>query len=287
MTDGQVIAFTGKYHGLGNRLRVTLGSRSLARWAGRGFAYTWPTGKTFGARFDELWDIDERRISPLRSRALAVRHPYRKADLDWIDEASGDRIWQIRTAHALHLPSGATPWGEELRTLNPVGSIADRIQTFHDQHLAGTPYVGVMVRAHSVSNLQTLEHSPVDWYIRRMEELRRDHPGIRFFLSADTPRAQADVIDAIPEAVALEDKGAYNSKRALISSVVDLYLLAGACHIVGPHYSSFPEVAQRLAPSSVRLETSMSLAESRLPPTEILTHAPDPLRPWDRTISQA
>jgi hypothetical protein len=279
MTEGRVIAFTRKYHGLGNRLRVTLGARSLARWANRDFAYTWPTGSAFGARFDELWRFGEKRISPLHSKLLSLRHPYRKESLDWLDAAKGDRVWQIRTAHALHLPEGATPWGEELQGLRPVDAIAERIVDFRAAHLGDDPYIGVMVRAHAVSNSQTLQFSPLEWYIERMQELRAQRPDIRFFLSADDPAAQADVIDAIPGTVALTDKGGYNTKEALVSSVVDLYLLAGGSHLIAPHYSSFPEVAQKLAGPALRLETSMTGEETRFAAGDPLGVAPDPLRP--------
>lgn len=284
MTSGLVIAFTGKYHGLGNRLRVTLGARSLARWAGRDFAYTWPVGKNFGASFDEMWKFREQRISPLRSRLMSARHPYRKADLQWLDGASADRIWQIRTAHALHLPSEARAWSDELRSLEPVDALAERIVDFHGRFLAGEPYVGVMVRAHSVSNTQTLEKSPLRWYIDRMQEVRQARPNVRFFLSADTADAQAAVISAIPNTFALQDKGGYNTKQALESSVVDLYLLAGAGHLIAPHYSSFPEVAQQLAGSQLRMETAATGPELRWVNGDPLLRAANPLAPWHRTI---
>jgi hypothetical protein len=285
MTQGSVIAFTKKLHGLGNRLRVTLGSRSLARWAHRDFAYTWPTGPAFGASFDELWQFGEKRISPLRSRLLSVRHPYRRHELDWLESARSDSVWQIRTAHALHLPPGATPWGEELQSLAPVAAIAERVLDFSGRHLAGEPYVGVMVRAHAVSNTETLKFSPLEWYIDRMRELRAAYPGIRFFLSADTTQAQSQVIDAVPGTVALEDKGGYNTKAALVSSVVDLYLLAGGAHLLAPHFSSFPEVAQRLAGPALRLETSMTGADTRFGPDDAPMMAPDPLRPSVRVTA--
>lgn len=282
MSGGRVIAFTRKHHGLGNRLRVTLGSRSLARWAGRDFAYTWPTGRAFGASFEELWAFGERRIPAAWSKVLSVRHPYRNEELAWLEAARDDRVWQIRTPHALHLPAEATPWGDELRSLTPVAAVARRVAAFHEAHLSGEPYIGVMVRAHSVSNVQTLRFSPVQWYIDRMRELRMQHPDVRFFLSADSPDAQSEVLGAVPGTTALADKGAYNTKRALISSVVDLYLLAGAAHLVAPHFSSFPEVAQQLAGPALRLETSMTGPEMRLAASDRLTLAPEPLRPWLR-----
>lgn len=279
MTQVSVIAVTKKLHGLGNRLRVTLGARSLARWADRDFAYVWPTGTAFGASFDELWQFGEKRISPLHSRLLSVRHPYRRHELDWLESARDDRVWQIRTAHALHLPPAATPWDEELQSLAPVPAIAERVRGFSAQHLAGEPYVGVMARAHAASHPETLRHSPLEWYIQRMGELRAEHPGIRFFLSADTVEAQGAIIEAVPGTVALEDKGGYNTKAALISSVVDLYLLAGGAHLLAPHYSSFPEVAQKLAGPALRLETSMTGPDTRFGGRDPLTVAADPLRP--------
>ncbi|MFE7845377.1 hypothetical protein ACFUTX_09330 [Microbacterium sp. NPDC057407] len=279
MTAGTVVAVTRKRHGLGNRLRVTLGSRSLARWAQRDFAYVWPTGDTFGATFDELWQFGEKRISTLRSRLLSARHPYRSHDLTWLAAGRDDRVWQVRTAHALHLPPGATAWGEELQSLTPVPSIAGRVESFYSQHLEGGPYVGVMVRAHAVSNTETLRHSPVSWYIERMKQVSDEHPGIRFFLSADTAEAQEQVFDAVPGTVALSDKGGYNTKAALISSVVDLYLLASSTHLLAPHYSSFPEIAQQLAGPTLRLETSMTDASTRFGVDDHPVVVSDPLRP--------
>ena len=170
----------------------------------------------------------------------------------------------------------ATPWGEELQSLAAGARHRGAGAVVLGRNLGGEPYIGVMVRAHAVSNSETLQFSPLEWYIDRMRELRSDHPGIRFFLSADTMDAQAEVIAAIPGTVALEDKGGYNTKAALVSSVVDLYLLAGSAHLVAPHYSSFPEVAQKLAGPALRLETSMTGPETRFGPRRRALHGRGP-----------
>jgi hypothetical protein len=49
----------------------------------------------------------------------------------------------------------------------------------------------------------------------------------------------------------------------LQAAVADLYLLAGSCHILGPHYSSFPELARHLSDDAIALETSTSAPETR------------------------
>lgn len=279
----RVIAFTRPLHGLGNRVRVVLGARSLARSEGRDFAYVWTVGRDFGARFDELWQIDDRVIPAWRSRALALRYPYRDHTLDWMPEARDQRVWQIRTPHALHLPPEATAWEDDLRALRPVDEIATRVRDFHADALDHHPYVSVMVRAHAVSHDATLRESPVQWYVDRLRQIHQAHPDLRFFISADTPEAQAQVSAAVPGVVGQTDKGGYNTREGLISSVTDLYLLAGGVHLIGPHFSSFPELAQKLAGPGLRLETSHSTPEVRWATSDwdgaSLTTAPDPVTP--------
>jgi hypothetical protein len=251
-----LVAFTKKHHGLGNRVRVVLGSRVLARAEGRRFAYVWQVGPQFGARFDELWEIHDRRVPAALSRALSVRYPYRDHTLSWLDEAQGQRVWQIRTPHALLLPEGVRPWEEELRDLRPTAPIREAVRGFHARHLAGAPYVGVMLRTHPISHAETLQASPVEWYVERLSRLHAAHEDLRFFVSADTPEGLDRLRAEVPGCVGVTEKGPYNSRAGLQAAVVDLYLLAGSAHLVGPHFSSFPELAQKLAGPQLRLETS-------------------------------
>jgi hypothetical protein len=281
--DGRrwLVAFTKKHHGLGNRVRVVLGSRVLARAEGRRFGYVWHVGPQFGARLDELWEFHDRRIPATVSRALAVRYPFRDHTLGWLDEARGDRLWQIRTPHALLLPEGVRPWDEELRDLRPTEPVRHAVRDFHSRYLAGAPYVGVMLRAHPISHAETLAASPVEWYVARLNAVREAHPELRFFVSADTPEGLARLQAQVPGCVGITDKGAYNSREGLRAAVTDLYLLAGSAHLVGPHFSSFPELAQRLAGPQLRLETS------RTPPSAAfeagpLSLASDPVLPHRR-----
>jgi hypothetical protein len=280
LTAPSLIAVTGPFHGLGNRVRVVLGSRSLARFEGRRFFYTWTTGAQFGVRFDELWQIDDPVLPRTLARALALRFPFRDQRLEWLtNEVRRERVIQIRTAHALHLPAGADPWEEELQSLRPVESVAGRVHDVFDRHLVGEPYVGVMLRSHPHSHAETLRRSPLSWYVERMRRIRDAAPGIRFFVSADTPAGQQALCDEFPGSVSLNDKGDYNSAQALRSSVVDLYLLAGSTHVLGPHFSSFPELAQKLAGPALTLETSTTTADVSFEALAALGRVDDPTRP--------
>ena len=261
--EGLVVAVTGGYHGLGNRMRVVLGAQALARYEGRSFAYVWPTGRGFGARLDELWEFRARRWTTIRSRMLASAYPYRDARLEWIDDAARrERVWQIRTPHALTLPPGAPSWHAALRALQPVEGIRRTILELAAAS-ADRPYLGVMIRAHSVAHDATLRESPVEWYLSRIDEIRSERPELGLYVAADTDAAFVQVARRFPDCLGQTDKGAYNSRPALQAAVADLYLLAGSCHILGPHYSSFPELARFLSGDAVALETSTSAPETR------------------------
>jgi hypothetical protein len=244
-------------------MRVVLGARVLADLERRSFAYVWPTGRGFGARLDELWEFHERRWPAVFSRALTPIYPYRDASLDWIDDAARRaRVWQIRTPHALALPDTAPAWHAALRTLQPVEGIRNRILELFEAS-ANRPYLGVMIRTHSVAHDETLRSSPVEWFLDRIEEIRSARPELGLYVAADTDAAFARVADRFADCIGQTDKGEYNSRSALQAAVVDLYLLAASCHILGPHYSSFPELAQHLSGGAVALETSASAVSTR------------------------
>ena len=279
LVQDSLVAVTRKNHGLGNRVRVVLGARSLARWDRRRFYFVWPTGKSFGARFDDLWAVDDRVLRPAAARLLSAHFPFHDEKLDYLGSARRPSVVLIRTPHALHLPENATTWEQELQALRPLPNLGGRVRSFFDAHLSGEPYIGVMVRGHVNSHLATLRASPLDWYLTRMREIRQTRPGVKFFVSADTESAAEYISSEIGGCLSLREKGAYNSKQALRSSVVDLYLLASAGHILSPHYSSFPELARSLAGSTLRLETSQSGDATRLEPEDGLSIASDPTRP--------
>ena len=97
-----VVAVTGPYHGLGNRMRVVLGAQALARLEGRSFRYVWPIGRGFGARLDELWEFHARRWPTALSRALraVLPVPGRRPRLDRRRSPAGTRLADPHAARA-------------------------------------------------------------------------------------------------------------------------------------------------------------------------------------------
>lgn len=279
---GAVIAYNGYDSGLGNRVRVVLGAQSLAALEGRAFAYVWPTGKRFGPRFSDLWDFSGRTVPRTVSRLLARRYPYVDASLDWLDDAKRrEPVWQIRTGAELRLPAEARPWTETYRSLVPVDSIARTVTDFHARELSGEPYVGVMIRAHTVSHAVTRATSPVEWFEARMRRIADELPGVRFFISCDVADVQERICRTIPGAVGQANKGGYNSVTGVQAAVADLYLLAGSGYLLGPHFSSFLHLAQHLAADRIPVETAVKEEPPHVDPAR-LGIVTDPLRPLVR-----
>jgi hypothetical protein len=261
-TRGTLIVSVSRYAGLGNRVRAVLSGQSLAEYADRRFFYCWPTERRiFGAAMTDLWQYGAHRVPWSLTKILAPRYPQHNANWKWMAEANADRVWQIRSGQPLPLPEGAVPWTERLRSLRPTDEIADRINDFFDANLRGRPYVGVMIRAHENSHEQTRAASPVSWFAGRMKEISDAVPDVGFYVSCDVPDGTQQILDQFSNAFALPGKGSYNSAISIKASVVDLYLLASSVHILGAHYSSFPELAAHLADGQIALETSVNNAE--------------------------
>lgn len=279
-----VVAYNGYDSGLGNRIRVTMAAANLAEAEGRAFYYVWPTGKLFGPRFDDLWSWRRGRVMHrATSRLLARRYPYVNERLDWLTEDKRkERLWQIRTGSPIVLPEGVRPWRDDFRRLEAAPAIQRLVRDFYSANLAGRPYVGVMVRAHSVAHEKTKQASPVSWYVDRMHALMAADPGVRFFISCDVPAVKRTLIETIPGAVGVVQETSYNSTPAVRLAIADLYLLACAGHLIGPHFSSFIEMAQALAPDSVAVESSRTPQVDGVD-VEAAGLANDPLTPYVRS----
>jgi len=268
--------------GLGNRMRFTLSALTLAEATGRDFFYVWPKVETFTPLLAQLWKFNESLISKEVADKIC-KSLARVEQFKELPEPPNEMpVWHFYSHDTVRLPEGlkGSTWGQRLRSLEPEESIARRIKSFYSENLIGKSFVGVMIRSHKKTNPKTLEASPVEWYVERMSELCSIYPGINFFISSDTMEAQDRIMEAFPTACSQIGKGEYGSDAGVISSVVDLYLLASSSYMLVPYFSSFPVLSQELCDKRVVLEHSRS-GDSKV----IISSVPlalDPLHPASR-----
>lgn len=230
--------------GLGNRLRALVTGQVWARLAGRSLRVVWPVDHRFGAPLADLFDIDVASLAEFPSRVAArIGGGYQSVADVRLDDPR----------RALFVLSGGVftvdgrmgiPLRPLFARLKPTQAIAGRVRSVATWT---QPTIGVMIRASNLAHENTLYHSPLEWYLQRMAELRSQDPGVMFFLSTDSPGVSATVHATFDGVIEQQHKSSYNSREGVADAVVDLYCLAGTTYILGAHYSSFSDTAGLLA----------------------------------------
>lgn len=249
----QLIADNVPWAGLGNRLRFTLSARAVADSERRQFSYSWPVGDAFGAALTDLWEFHEIEV-PRGAQAPLTE----KDDLTALRDQP---VWHIQSAGVVRGDGSERSWETDLADLQLSPDLAQRVTDFRAENLP-LNYVGVQIRVSEKTHAKTLEASPVEWFVTRMKQMVAADPDTRFFVSCDVPEAQEHLLGLFPTAAALHDKGRYNSREAISASVVDLEILAGSTHLLGPYWSSFVHTAWLMGGKAQALENSQSTRSS-------------------------
>lgn len=270
---GYLTAVNSLWSGLGNRLRFTLSAKAVADAEDREFSYVWPTAAgVFEPSLTDLWEYSE----PCREARDVVpnltERPSRWGRPRALTQLRQRRQWIILGSSVLQGDGSERRWEDALSGLQLNQTLARRVAAQQDR--LPPAYVGVQIRAHARSHLQTLKDSPVDWFIERMAAMALVEDGVHFYLSCDDPAAQQRVQAAIPRVHVLPSKASsgYNTAEGVSDGVVDLYVLSRSRHLLGPHMSSFVELAwiiggkrQPLETSRVRLSARVDLKPSSFP----------------------
>ena len=256
MQQKQDVLIAAVYSGLGNRMRVLLSAREAAKKKNLAFQYFWQIDHRFQARLSDLWELDSERIGLLRYFVAAKRFGTSQA-LPAIPQA-GRRVTILRGQQPVVDEDGTKfGWKTALRDLLPVPGVQDRVRALWSEELKESAYIAVMVRAHPQSHQLTKDTSPPSWFIARMLQISAELPGVRFFLSCDHPETQEHIMGKVPNVVAQKKTSRYNSKDGVVDAVVDLYLAGLGAHLIGPHWSSFVDMAEGLHPHHRDAETPM------------------------------
>lgn len=236
------------YSGLGNRMRVLLSHREAARGRGTAFAYVWRIDHRFQARLRSLWVPPRGQVSLLSVLVERLVAPAKSII--------------IRTQQPAEALSGRPGWQDRLRELEPSARVTRRVNEISAQLDVGSgTWVGVMIRANAQAHPLTLDASPIAWYLDRMDALLESNSDTQFYVCCDDPRTQEFILQRYPSAHAQLNKGRYNSDRGVVSAVADLFLISRCARVLGPHWSSFLDMAEALAPAGAIFETSQQVWE--------------------------
>lgn len=248
----ELVAVNLSYAGLGNRLRFTLSAKHVAEALGRKFSYVWPVGDGFGARLVDLWEAAGDSSIDVPDEVETSM-----SSDDW--DLQQQRLF-VRGSSVVSGPVEKDAWLSSLRSLQPAPAVQELISGCEDRLGSGVPYVGVQVRSSPKTHQKTLDHSPVEWFERRMAEMVTEDASTRFFVSADEPAVAERLTGMFPGSVSIAKTGGYNSYRALVESAADLHVLSRSRHILGPYWSSFAQTAWLMGGKSQPLEDSVRTA---------------------------
>lgn len=278
---GGAALFVDAQHGLGNRLRAIASAAAVARAEARELVIVWRPDAHCDCRFEDLFDYDGEVRDSDHPDASAARgaavfnymeiEPGAQKDRP-VEAAPGQDIY-FRSAFVMNHP--AAQWRAEnafLQSLRPVAAVLDLVNSVR------TPNdVSLHVRMASGPKYETLPwESPKNWSARShqliAEQREKSHVS-RFearldaliaagradtvFIAADLPEIYDRLSARYGErATWLPRKVNDRSLRQLRYGLADALLLGRSRLLLGSTWSSFTELAMRLAPLDVPAEMS-------------------------------
>jgi hypothetical protein len=112
--------------------------------------------------------------------------------------------------------------------------------------------VGVHIRG--TDNVESVERSPVESFLVRMQKEVEQDPGARFFLATDDPATEQVVRGRFPGRVATRPKVfARDKAEGARDALVDLLILSKCRLILGSYWSSFTDMAADLGGAQVEV----------------------------------
>lgn len=268
-------------HGLGNRLRALGSAAAIAAATGRELVVVWEPDFHCDCRFTDLFDYD----GPVEHAAFAADAARRGAAVfnymeieegaqkdQPVEMKDGQDVY-LRSAYVLRHP--ASNWTVEndfLRALRPAGPVLDLVDTVrwpndiavHVRTAGGKQFEHLPWE--SVANWTQEGHEQVAYwrershysaFLKRIDALLQAGEAKTLFLAADLPETYqvfqeryGDRIAFLPRSV--NDRSAQQLRYAL----ADALLLSRANRLLGSTWSSFSELAMRLADAPMTVEMS-------------------------------
>jgi len=270
--------FIDAQHGLGNRLRAIGSAAAIAAATDRELVIVWQPDDHCDCRLSDLFDYDGAVIERafLGDAGACDIHNYMAVEGGEKDapvRADSTRDIYARSAFVLNSPHST--WERQnrfIRALRPVEAVRELVSSVrHPNDIsAHVRMVGGRKDEHlpyeSTDNWSSEDHDLIDhWrtkshfshFLKRIDALIAEGRADRIFVAADMPetydafrRCYGDRLAWLPRA--LYDRSAEQLQYAL----ADAMLLGRAPRLLGSTWSSFSELAVRLAPGPVAQEMS-------------------------------
>lgn len=273
--------FIDAQHGLGNRLRAIGSAAQIAARTGRELVIVWRPDHHCDCRFGALFDYPGVVIEDDAPEAAAARgsvvHNYMEAEPDGRKDApimlDHDRDVYVRSAFVLNSP--LTDWEGQnvfLRSLPPakaVRALVDSVKgpfdlSVHVRMEGGRKDEGLPYE--SPENWTARDHALIDeWrarsqparFLARVDALLAAGAIGALFLAADSPEAYAAFGERYGDRLRRLERTRYDrSAEQLRYALADAILVGRAPRMLGSTWSSFSELATRLAPGPIRVEMS-------------------------------
>lgn len=280
LAPGRPRLFIDGQHGLGNRLRAIGSGAAIAEKTGRELVIVWEPDHHCDCRMSDLFDydgavIEEAFYREAESRGAALYNYMEVEEGGEKDAPIRDADGDIYARSAYVLQSPHSTWEAEnhfLRALTPVDAVRDMVAgvrtpndvSAHVRMVGGADYEHLAYE--SLDNWTEEGHQLTDFwrkkshfkhFIARLDTLIAEGRADRIFVAADKPETYDEFRACFGDRLAMLERAVYDrSAEQLRYALADVLLLGSAPLLLGSSWSSFSELAMRMAPHKMEIEMS-------------------------------
>jgi len=280
LTPTRARLFIDGQHGLGNRLRAIGSGAAIAQKTDRELVIVWEPDHHCDCRFSDLFDYDgpviEEAFYQNAAGQGAALYNYMEVEEGGTKDApvldTGGDIY-ARSAYVLQSPHST--WEAEngfLRALTPVEAVREMVAgvrtpndvSAHVRMVGGADYEHLAYE--SLDNWTEEGHQLTDFwrkkshfkhFITRLDTLIAEGRADRIFVAADKPETYDEFRACFGDRLAMLERAVYDrSAEQLRYALADVLLLGSAPLLLGSSWSSFSELAMRMAPHKMEIEMS-------------------------------
>jgi hypothetical protein len=255
--------------GLCNRMRAMACALALSRAVKQPLRVYWFNTAALNCPYRKLFEpiegaevivVETRRLrAPFSVGAMRLKAAERRRPYDLF--LSGDKIEEYRDQGVdLALPVaqakrcgidtygrfyGTPPFYDEFKPKRGLALEAEKTLAVIAANGGTGRTVGVHIRRGD--NDASIQVSPLDLFLKRMQSELEQDPETRFFLATDDPATERVVADMFPGRVTTRGKDlARNRTAGVQDALVDLLVLSKCPLILGSYWSSFSQTAAEM-----------------------------------------